>query len=140
MCVPSFVVSVGIECSSFVLISVLSFLWNCRSFRQRKPHLETCVPRFRIDLNVAPVFFHNALNRVQAQPCSLPYSLGREEWFKDVCLNFGRNAWTVVANLHHNATVVLIGSYSKLAFSAHGVDGVINDVGPYLIELAAECI
>src|SRR6202165_5634032 len=137
MCVPSFVVSVGIKIS-LVLTSVVSFLWKYRGFRQRKPHLKTCVTRFRIDLNIAPVFFHNALNCVEAQPCSLPYSLGREEWFKDVCLNLGRNAWTVVSNLHHDATVVLIGSHSKLAFSTHGVDGIIDDVGPHLIELAAE--
>src|SRR3981189_1114999 len=137
MCVPSFVVSVGIKIS-LVLTSVVTLLWKYRGFRQRKPYLKTCVPWFRIDLNVAPVFFHDALHRVEAKPCSLPYSLGGEEWFKDVCLNLGRNAWTVVADLHHNATVVLIGSHSKLAFSAHGVDGVINDVGPHLIELAAK--
>src|SRR6202521_5503034 len=137
MCVPSFVVSVGIKIS-LVLTSVVTLLWKYRGFRQRKPYLKTGVTRFRIDLNVAPVLFHDALNRVEAQSCSLPNSLGREEWFKDVCLNLGRNAWTVVADLHHNATVVLIGSHSKLAFSAHGIDGVIDDVGPDLIEFAAE--
>src|SRR3984893_19267627 len=137
MCVLSFVVRVGIKIS-LVLTSVVSFLWKYRGFRQRKPYLKTCVTRFRIDLNIAPVFFHNALHRVEAQPCSLPYSLGCEEWFKDVCLNLWRNAWTVVADLHHDATVVLIGSHSKLAFSAHGVDGIVDDVGPNLIEFAAE--
>src|SRR5260370_26895554 len=124
----------------WLCFSVSVFTCRYRGFRQREPYLKTCVTRFRIDLNIAPVFFHDTLNRVEAQPCSLPYPLGCEKWFKDVCLNFGRNAWTVVANLHHNATVVLIGSHSKLAFSAHGVDGVINDVGPDLIELAAKCI
>src|SRR5713226_6552611 len=137
MCVPSFVVSVGIKIS-LVLTSVVTFLWKYRGFRQREPYLKTCVTRFRIDLNIAPVFFHDALNRVEAQPCSLAYSLGSKEWFKDVWLNLGRNPWTVVADLHHDTTVVLIGSHSKRAFSAHGVDGIIDDVGPNLIEFAAE--
>src|SRR5216683_1380979 len=137
MCVPSFVVSVGIKIS-LVLTSVVTLLWKYRGFRQRKPYLKTCVTRFRINLNIAPVFFHDALNRIEAQPCSLPYSLGGEEWFKDVWFNLGRNPWTVVADLHHDATVVLIGSHSKLTFSAHSIDGVIDDVGPNLIEFAAE--
>src|ERR1700674_1602537 len=137
MCVPSFVVMVGIKIS-LVLTSVVSFLWKYRGFRQRKPYLKTCVTRFRIDLNIAPVFFHDALNRVEAQPGSLAYSLGCEKWFKDVFLNLWRNAWTVVADLYHNATIVLIGSHSKLASSAHGIDGIIDDVSPDLIEFAAE--
>src|SRR6266478_6077463 len=123
---------------SLVVLSVRVFACRYRGFRQREPNLKTCVTRLRIDLNITPVFFHDPLHRVEAQSSSLPYSLGCEERFKDVCLNLGRNAWTVIANLHHDATVVLIGSYPKLAFSAHCIDGVIDDIGPYLIELAAK--
>ena len=86
------------------------------------------------------MFLHDALNCVQTQARSLPYSLGRKEWLKDVRLNLGRNPWAVIADLNHNATVVAIGSHSKLAFSLHRVDGIINEVGPDLIELAAERI
>src|SRR4030088_3567226 len=114
MCVPSFVVSVGIKIS-LVLTSVVTFLWKYRGFRQREPYLKTCVPWFRIDLNVAPVFFHDTLHRVEGQSGSLPYSLGSEKWLKDVCLNLGRNPWTVVADLYHDAPVVLIGPQSELA-------------------------
>src|ERR1700675_2272318 len=114
MCVPSFVVSVGIKISS-VLTSVVTFLWKYRGFRQRKPYLKTCVTRFRIDLNTAPVFFHDALHRVEAQPCSLAYSVCCEKWFKDVCLNLRRNPWTVVANLYLCTTVVLATTHPKFA-------------------------
>src|SRR6202163_4701937 len=110
MWVASFVVMVGKKIS-LGLTSVVSFLWKYRGFRQRKPYLKTCVTRFRIDLNVTPVFFHDTLHRIQAQSGSLPYSLGGEEWYKDVCLNLGRNAWPVVADLNHDAAVVLIGSH-----------------------------
>src|SRR6202521_1453820 len=98
MFVPSFVVMVGIKIS-LVLTSVVTFLWKYRGLRQRKPYLKTRVTRFRIDLNIAPVFFHDALHRVEAQPGSLAHSLGGEKWFKDVCLNLGRNAWTVIPDL-----------------------------------------
>jgi hypothetical protein len=37
-----------------------------RSFRQREPHLKAGVAGFGLDLNVASVFFHNPLYRVQA--------------------------------------------------------------------------
>src|ERR1700736_1855059 len=137
MCVPSFVVRVGIKIS-LVLTSVVSFLWKYRGFRQRKPYLKTCVTRFRIDLNIAPVFFHDALHRVEAQPCSLAYSLGCEKWFKDVCLNLGRYPWTVVANPYHKTTVALIGSPPKFGFSAHGACGIIDYFCPDLIACAAE--
>ena len=37
------------------------------------------------------------------------------------------------ANLNHNVSILAVCSHSKLAFSAHSVDGIVDDVGPYLI-------
>src|SRR5271165_5130869 len=76
-----------------------------RVFRQREPHLKTGVTGPRGHLNIAFVFLHNALNRVQPQPGSLPYSFGCEEWLEDVWLDLGRNSGAVIADLHHNASV-----------------------------------
>ena len=81
---------------------------------------------------------HYALNRVQAQSGSLPYSFGREERFEDVRLDLRRNSRAVVADLNYGAGIIAIGSNSELALSAHGVNGIVNNVGPDLIELAAE--
>src|SRR5271166_6445208 len=85
-----------------------------RIFRQRQPYLKTCVAGFRIDLNVAAVFLHNSLHRVEAESGSLADALGRKERFEDVGPNLGRNSWTVVADFDYNATVLAIGSNSKL--------------------------
>jgi hypothetical protein len=52
------------------------------------------------------VLFHDALDCVQAQPCSFLDSFGREEWFKDMWLNFSGDSWTVIPNLDYNATIV----------------------------------
>jgi len=108
------------------------------TFRQREPHLETCVPRSRTDLNSSPVLLHNSLNRVETESCALSDSFGCEKRLKDVGLDLGRNSRTVIADLNHNATVVAISSNSKLPLSAHRVDGIIDEVGPNLIEFAAK--
>src|SRR5207245_9840361 len=81
---------------------------------------------------------HNALNRVEAKPCSFPHSLRGEERFEDMRPYLGQNPRTVIGDLNHDAIVLAIGSNSKLAFTAHGVNGIVDDVGPNLIQLAAE--
>jgi hypothetical protein len=93
---------------------------------QREPHLKTCIPRFRVDLNIAPVLFHNSLNRVEAKARTLANSLGGEKGFEDMRLYFGRNSWTVVGDLDHDTVVLAIGSNSNLALATHGVNGVVN--------------
>src|SRR5271157_1258727 len=86
------------------------------------------------------MFFYYALDGVQTQSCALAYSLGGEEGFENAGLDVGRNSRTGVADLHYNTTVIAIGSNSKVAGSVHGVDGVVDDVGPDLIEFTAERI
>ena len=51
-----------------------------------------------------------------------------------------RNAGAVVGNLNYDTTVLAIGSNAKLAFAAHGVNRIVDEVGPHLIEFAAEGI
>src|ERR1700730_2211225 len=111
-----------------------------QAVRQREPYLESCVAGFRADLNIAPVLLHNSLNRVEAKPCSFAHSLRGEEGFEDVRLRFRQNPGTVIADLNHNAIVLAIGSNSKLAVATHRVNGIVNDVGPNLIQLAPERI
>src|SRR5207245_4899374 len=58
---------------------------------------------------------HNALNRVEAKPCSFPHSLRGEERFEDMRPYLGQNPRTVIGDLNHDAIVLAIGSNSKLA-------------------------
>ncbi len=55
-------------------------------------------------------------------------------------LNFRRNAWTVVADLHDHAIVLAISAHAKFAFAAHRVDRVVDQVRPNLIQFAAKGI
>jgi hypothetical protein len=52
----------------------------------------------------------------------------------------GRNSRAVIGNFNHDAVVVAIGSDLNLAFATHSVNRVVDEVRPYLIELAAEGI
>src|SRR5450755_4029703 len=93
------------------------------SFCQRQPDLKTRVSGFGIHLNVPAVLLHDSLHRVQAEPGSFADSLGREEGFEDVSFYLGRNPRTVIADFNHDATILAIGSNSKLALSANRVNG-----------------
>ena len=112
----------------------------CRCVGQRKPNLKTRVTRLGSDLNVSPVLLHNSLDSVQAEASALSNSFSSEKGFEDVGLYLGGNPGAIVSNLNHNATVLAISANSKLALSAHGVDGIVDDVGPDLVELAAKRI
>src|SRR5579864_737743 len=83
---------------------------------------------------------HNALRRVQAKARSLTDAFRGKERFKDVWQDFGRNARTVVGYLHHHASVITICSNTQLALAAHGINRIVDNVGPYLVELAAKRI
>src|SRR5215510_9836149 len=86
------------------------------------------------------MFLHNPLNGVEPETSAFPDALGGEERFKDTRLDFRGNSGTVVADVDHNATVFAIGPNSKFARAAYGVNGLVYDVRPHLVQLAAKRI
>src|SRR5690242_21942377 len=80
--------------------------------------------------------FHDSLSSIETQACALSDSLGGEEWFEDMGLDIGRNTGTAVANLDHDTGIILIRAQPKFALAVHGVNRVINDVGPNLVQFA----
>ena len=100
--------------------------------------MKTSVSGFRAYLNISPVLLHNSLNCVETEAGPLSHSLGSKEWFKNVVLDLRGNPGAVIADLNHNAGNLAIGSNPQLAFAAHGVDGIVDDVGPHLVEFAPE--
>jgi len=97
---------------------------------------ENVCPRFRNHLNIASVLFDNALNCVEPQPSPLSNTLGRKEWFKDMRFSLGRNARTIICDFDDYASVLAKRSDPKLALPCHGIDGVIDEVRPNLIQFA----
>src|SRR5271156_3124919 len=111
-----------------------------KAVRRGKPHLKTCVAGFRADSNTAPVLLHDTLNRIEAKARTFANSLRGEKGFENMRLDFGRNSRAVIGDLDHGAIVLAIGSNSKLALATHGVNRIVDDVRPNLIELAAKRI
>ena len=109
-------------------------------FGEREPDLKTRVAGFGSDLNISPMLFHDSLDSVEAEAGAFPHSLGGEKRLEDVRLHFLGNSGAVIADLNNNATVFAVGSDAKLAFSVHRVNGVIDKVGPDLVEFAAKRI
>src|SRR6185437_3274820 len=106
----------------------------------RQPDLKTRVTWFRSDLNISAMLLHNPLNCVQPESGPLSNALSCEKRFEDVGLHVRWNSRAIISNLNHNASVVAIGAHPKLALAVHRIDRVIDDVGPDLVELAAERI
>ena len=80
---------------------------------------------------------HDPVADVQAQSRALPDLLGREERIEDAALEFGRDSRSGVTDLDQHTIPVPAGADGQRALAVHGIDGVVDDVGPYLVELAA---
>src|SRR5271166_3415973 len=89
-------------------------------------------------MDIAAMFFHDALRSIEAEARSLSDSLSREERLEDVLLNVRWNTRAVVADFHHHPSILAISANSQLAFAIHRIDGVVDDVRPNLIQFAAE--
>src|SRR5438270_5253471 len=108
--------------------------------RDRQIELEPGITRLGADLDAAFVLAHNALHRIQSQTGALAHALGGEKRFEDVRLDIGRNAGTIIANLNHDGAIIAIDSNPQRAFAAHGINRIIDDIGPYLVQFTAERI
>src|SRR5687767_12066004 len=92
--------------------------------------------RFGLDQQLpAMAVGDNVMANVQSQPRSLPGSFGGEERLENAGLDFHGNSWSIVANLDDHALIFLIGSYFYFSLAVHRIDGIVDDVGPYLVEL-----
>ena len=111
-----------------------------RRVGEREPDLKAGFAGLGHHLDAAAVLLHDALDGVQAEAGTLADALGGEERFRKC------GFWTssgIPGPLSMISTTACNGhrevrSNLKLAFATHGVNGVIDDVGPNLIQLAAK--
>ena len=76
----------------------------------------------------------------KAEAGAFPTSLVVKRRVRRCGLHVGGDPGTVVANFNHDTAVFAVGSDAKLALPTHGVDGIVDEVGPHLIEFAAKRI
>src|SRR6058998_2414386 len=80
---------------------------------------------------------NDAIADHKTEACPGPNTFGREERLEHVRLNIGRDARAVVHNLDNDLIVFERSTYANFAFPIDSADGVINEIGPDLVELAA---
>src|SRR5215217_1304143 len=73
----------------------------------------------------------------QPQPWPRPDILGRVERLEDVDLRLARYPTAVINYLDYHARAFHVRPDSDASASVHSVYGVVDQVGPYLIQLAA---
>src|SRR5580692_1939221 len=79
---------------------------------------------------------NNAHHGIEAEAGPFANLFGGEKGVEDAGLNFGGNAETVIANFDDSIVEFARGVDSEFAFAIHGIDGIVNEVGPDLIEFA----
>ena len=99
--------------------------------------MEASVTRDGFYGNETAHFLHNAVNDIQSKAGSLAHTFCREKRLEDVRLHFERDARAVVRDFHKHVFIFASGADGKLSIFFHSIDGIVDQVGPDLIELAA---
>src|SRR5579863_7937762 len=83
------------------------------------------------------MLLHDANGGIQSEAGAIADAFGGEERIENPVLNFRRDAWAVVANLDDHRVELAAGADSQFAVSVHGVDSIVDQVRPYLIQFTA---
>ena len=80
---------------------------------------------------------HDPIDDVEPQARTGAHALGREEGLENSLLNLQGHAWTIVGDLDLDPILGPRRPEQQLALAGHGVDRVVDQVGPDLIQLGA---
>ena len=107
-------------------------------YLERQTNPEDRFTRTRVETDFAPASGrNNPPDDVEAEPGSLAHFLGGKEGIEDAGLYLIRDPWTVVGNFNNKSTLLAIRPDSDRALFAHRGDGVVDQIRPHLVELAA---
>ena len=81
------------------------------------------------------VFLDNIIRNIQPQAGTLARLLRCKERLEQARQHILWNAWTIVLNLNYHLRALLVSSQLQIALPMHGVDGVIDQVRPDLVQL-----
>src|SRR5579864_5402738 len=104
--------------------------------RQADSKLGPSGPRF--EFNGAVVVTHKAPSNIKPQPHSLSLWLSGEERIEDAVPNLIRYSRTVIENAHHYFMIFTLREDLHPPSERNGVQGVVDQVSPNLIQLAGE--
>src|SRR5215211_2023136 len=119
-------------CCSFGLTGITS------GEADRQHHPEAGLAGFGRDLKLPTVLVDDdVVGDVQAQARADARSFRGKEGFEDARLNLRGYPRSVVDDLDHNNAVRTVGAQDEFSVALYGVDRVIYEVGPHLIELGS---
>src|SRR5262249_28615307 len=121
------------------LLTLLLPFQGGRRKLDREPHreLRPAGPRLHADRSVV-LTGHDGVARGEAQARPLADRFGREEGIADPRLDVLGDARPVVLDLDDRPRVLAASPDPDLPAAVHRVGGVVEDVGPDLVQLAAE--
>ncbi len=103
---------------------------------QRNPEL--CSARARLEFDVAAVAADQPPRDVEAEAGALPDRLGREKRIEDLFAKVRRNAGPVVDDVDDHEIEAARRRDRDFARVADGVDRVVDEIGPDLVQIAAD--
>src|SRR5262249_39754414 len=83
---------------------------------------------------------HDVVGYVEAEPGANSLRLRREEWLEDARRDLRRNARAAVGDPYFHGVAEAAGAHFEHALAVHGLDRVVDDVRPDLVQLPAECL
>ena len=103
-----------------------------------KPDFETGLARLGLKFNfTAMTVGDDAVADDQAKAGAGADRLGGKKWLEQVCLDFRGNTGPIVHNFNEELIVFNAGANTDFAGAIHGVNGVVDEIGPNLVEFAA---
>src|SRR5215472_17816013 len=103
----------------------------------RNADLKASIAGNGFDTDLAAHILNDAVHDIEPKPGALADSLGGEKRFKNTGLDIRWNSRPVVGDFDEDKIVLARGTDGQVAVAVHGVGGVINQIGPDLIEFAA---
>src|SRR5258708_7166703 len=104
---------------------------------QWQSHLKIGSPRFRFKRHLSAMAANNPVNGVQSYSSALADVLGREEWLKEMRFHHVGNTGSTVDNLNETEIELSGSSNYQITLTAHGIDRIVNEIGPDLVQLAS---
>src|SRR5215470_591453 len=80
---------------------------------------------------------NDALGGIKTEACAFAHSFGSKERIEDARLNFRGNARATVADFDDRAIQLTTSAHAEPTTAIHSLNGVVNEIGPDLIEFAA---
>src|SRR5207244_3670307 len=104
-----------------------------------KPDSEAGLPRLGLHFDEAVVPSYDTANGIESQARAFTDLLRCEKRVEDARLDVLRNSGPVVFNFNHGIVQFLARFDLQLALALHRIDGVVDQVGPNLIQLSTVC-